>query len=386
MTDLVAFVGCYQNWPEQNRGGISVLSVSSNGKNLKLESASESPKEAGYLAYSSSTQTLYSVDERKNDGKGPVDPPAAVHAFRFDSKTKQLRFLNSLVAPAPRPTYLSLSPDGSYLACANHGDFDHVEKVVKTADGWSVEYLYDDSAALLYSLNEDGSLNKLVDLRVFNSPGIDPNDSLQANHHGQSSGHAHCATYDPSGKYVVVCDKATDLITVMTADGKFQIASETHTGAQTGPRHIVFNLDGTKAHVTYEFSSELASFDFKDGQLSFIAKTKTTSREFVGLNEPADLRLHLNQRIVYVNNRGEDSVAWFDVDSGAPVRLGSTPIAKSIHPGLAARSFAISPEGDFLLLADRPESKVKSFAIEADGSLTLQASINVANCGFIEIA
>jgi 6-phosphogluconolactonase len=130
----------------------------------------------------------------------------------------------------------------------------------------------------------------------------------------------------------------------------------------------------------------LASFDFKDGQLRFIAKTKTTSPEFAGLNEPADLRLHPNQHIVYVNNRGEDSVVWFAVESGEPMRLGATPIAKSIHPGLAARSFAISPEGDFLLLADRPESNVKSFAIESDGSLTLQASINVDNCGFIEIA
>jgi 6-phosphogluconolactonase len=364
-----------------------VLSVSHDGRSLAVESSVDDPKEAGYLAYAAETQMLYSVDERKNDGKGPVDPPAAVHAFKFDPASNSLTFVNSQLAPAPRPTYLSLSPSGKLLACANHGDFDHVEKVVKTDDGWCVEYVYDDSAALLYSLNNDGSIRKLQDLMVFNQPGIDPNDSLQANHHGQSSGHAHCATFHPSGDFVVVCDKATDLITVLSVtDDRYSVHSEIHTGAQTGPRHIVFSADGKSAFATYEFSSEVASFAFEDGVLSFVSKTSTIASRYIGLNEPADLRLHPNENILYVNNRGEDSVAWFAVDAEKILtRVDDVKIAKSIHPGLAARSFAIASSGDFLLLADRPENKVKSYAIGPDGGLSWLSEIKVDNCGFIEL-
>jgi 6-phosphogluconolactonase len=384
--EFTVFVGSYQNWPIQNRGGLTVVTASDGGAQLRLESSTDSPKEAGYLVYSPKTQTLYSVDERKTDGKGPVDPPASVQAFRYDSETKALSFLNSLRALAPRPTYLSLSPDGQYLACASHGDFDHVEKVVKTATGWTVEYHYDDSAALLYSLKADGALDQLEDVMVFNQLGIDPNDSPQANHHGQASGHAHCATYHPGGKYLVVCDKATDEITVLTAAGSLKAVSVLHTGAQTGPRHIAFSSNGDWAVVTFEFSSELALFKFDAGTLVMIDKIKTVAAEFQGLNEPADVRIHPSGKFIYVNNRGEDSIAWFEKVSDKLVRKGHHPLAKSIHPGLAARSFMIAPTGDFLLLADRPVSEVKSFSISANGSLTLQTAINVPNCGFIEFS
>ena len=79
------------------------------------------------------------------------------------------------------------------------------------------------------------------------------------------------------------------------------------------------------------------------------------------------MRVHPSGAFVYVNNRGEDSVAWFRVDRGGGLsRLGHVSIGTSVHPGLAARSFAFDPTGAFVLVADRPANLLRSYAVDPD--------------------
>ena len=381
-------VGAYEQWPSDNAGGITVLGVSGNGESLHRKSHIAQPANAGYLIFQKSTSVLFAVDEIKTDGVGPVGKAASVYSMLFSSNDSVLTPINELAVPGPFPTYLSLHPTSNYLACANHGSFDHVEKIVKTESGWGVEFEYDDSAVSLVGINLDGSLNAISDIAIFNEKGIDPNNSPQAGGHAQSSGHAHCATFHPSGKFIIVCDKATDKITVLKInDGKFTFGSEINTGAQTGPRHLIFNTTGDLAYATLEFSSELASFRFDEatGTLKMLQRVSTVSNAFVGMNEPADLRIHPFLPIVYVNNRGEDSLAWFSIEQAdKPVRIGHVALSKSVHPGLAARSFAVSPSGKFLLVADRPANAVKSFSISETGSLDFIGSVEVPNAAYVE--
>jgi 6-phosphogluconolactonase len=244
------------------------------------------------------------------------------------------------------------------LFTANHGDFDHVEHVVKGSDGtWSAEYLYDDSTVVQFGLELNGSLAAIQDLKLFNGHGKDPNTSPQVAGHGQASPHAHCAVIDPSGKYLVVCDKATDQIYVFQFGLRLALVSSFQLPEQIGPRHAAFDPVTHRMYVTCEFSSELASFDFDAdiGELHLVHKVSTLDPSYTGHNEPAEVRSHPHGGFVYVNNRGEDSVAWFRVDDdGQLTRAGHVSIAKSIHPGLAARSFAFAPSGGFILVADRP--------------------------------
>lgn len=382
------FAGQYGSWPEPMDGGITVLGVSRDGSQLEALSTIETPGEAGYLVYAPTTKTLYSVDERKTDGRGPVKPPAAVHALRFNPNDDTLSPLNVTRSVGAYPTYLNISAKQDRLLTVSHGSFDHVERVIKTAGGWSTEYLYDDATVVLNKLNADGSVGEVLDVAIFNDHGTDPNSSFQAGGHGQASGHAHCAVYHPGGELVAVCDKATDLITIFNISGdELEPLSVFDCGPETGPRHLVFNSLGTRAYATLEFSSELAafSFDAATGRLALIGRVKSAASDYTDPNEPADLRIHPNGAVVYVNNRGEDSLAWFDVSAEQPVRLGSVPLGKSVHPGLAARSFIISPDGSFLLVADRSSSLVRSYAVSADGSLTAIGELHVPNVAYLEL-
>jgi 6-phosphogluconolactonase len=390
MGRLLAFVGTYGVAPGTQGGGIFGFEVSADGCELKPLSHAPEPRDAGYLIYATATQTLYAVDERKTDGRGPVDKPAAVHALSLDQDSGDLTWLNAQVAPGPRPTFLDYSEQHRLLVSANHGDFQHVEKVVKHADGsWSINYVYDDSTLVAYPLQEDGQIGAACDVQVFEGHGKDPNFSPQNGGHAQSNPHAHCAVIDPTGTFVLVCDKGTDRIAVFRLGRKLVEVSTLQFPQETGPRHLAFDPVSGLAYATCEFSSELASlrFDSETGALTLLDTVSTLADGYDGPNEPAEVRVHPAGGFVYVNNRGEDSLAWFrGQPDGGLERLGAVSLAPSVHPGLAARSFTFDPTGSFLLVADRPAHLVRSYAVCTEtGALTPLSQTHVPDPAFITI-
>jgi 6-phosphogluconolactonase len=383
-----AFVGSYGNGNEP--GGIKSFRVDPLAASIDSIARADRAVEAGYLVYAEATRSLYAVDERKTDGRGPVGPAASVHAFSFDAASGDLRWRNSQIAPGPFPTYLALAAERELLLCASHGSFEHVERVVPTAGGgWTVEYVYDASTVIAYRLGEDGAIGEIADLQVLTGYGADPNGSLQAGGHAQASPHAHCAALDPSGRFVLVCDKGTDRVLVYRLAERLELASAFAFPPETAPRHVAFSNDGRTAFLTLEIASGVAAmaFDPENGSLRLIDRVRATDEAQAGLNEPAELRLHPNGRFVYVNNRGEDSLAWFAWNGDRLARRGHVPTARSVHPGLAARSFAFDPTGRTILFADRPADRIRLFAIDGEsGQPTQVAEAEVSAPVFVAFA
>ena len=95
MSRLIAYVG-RSNVAGFKGGGIDVFEISGDGKKITpLENGSkDEPKSAGFLAWAEKSGVLYAVDERKDDGRGPVFPATTVMSFKVDPKTAALSFLN----------------------------------------------------------------------------------------------------------------------------------------------------------------------------------------------------------------------------------------------------------------------------------------------------
>lgn len=387
---FVAYVGSYAEGIGNGAGGIDVLELAADGTSLTPVQHLAEPTQAGYLLHSPSRETLYAVDERKTDGRGPVGTAAAVHALRIDPRDGRLTPIGVHPTFGPFPTHLDLAESDSLLFSANHGGFDHVERVVPGPDGtWSLEYQYDDSTVVAYALEPDGRIRDVVDVQLFTEHGLDPNSSPQAGGHGQASGHAHCAVVDPAERHVLVCDKSTDRITVLEVGVPLRTVATYQFPTETGPRHLVFSPDGSVVYVTCEFSSTAASlaYDPSATGLTLLDEVRTTADGFAGHNEPADVRVHPGGGVLVVNNRGEDTAAWFAVaPDGRLQRRGAVGLAPSEHPGLAARSLAFSPDGSVLLVADRPAHLVRSFAVDPiDGTLTPVASASITDPAFVTI-
>ncbi|PWI33438.1 lactonase family protein [Vibrio albus] len=381
-----AYVGTYGD--ETHPGGIYTFSVKEGVENIKAISHVAQPAQAGYLVFDKQTHTLYSVDERKNDGRGPVSPPASVFALSVDQASGELTPINSCLAPTPFPTFLNLDSEGRRLVSANHGGFDHIEKAVFKDGRWTSDYLYDDSSVIVYNLGDDGSVEQISDLVVLEGHGKDPNGSLQAGGHAQSGPHAHSCVLSPDRKHLLVCDKGTDRIYVYQFGDKLKLINFYQFPEESAPRHLEFFGDD-RVYLTLELSSQVASMNFNpaSGELVLIDQVSTLPDNYLYPNEPAEIRVHPKGKFVYLNNRGEDTLVCFKVSSdGMLSRKGYTKLAKSIHPGLAARSFTFTSDGKYIFLADRPDNLLKVYAVDEEtGGVSLINSVEVPQPVYVEL-
>lgn len=87
----IVYVGTYSG--EHGEGGIYTYEMSKGSKKLTEIQHVNTPAQAGYQVVNQSTLNLYSVDERKNDGRGPVSSPAKVYSFKIDERTGELKLL-----------------------------------------------------------------------------------------------------------------------------------------------------------------------------------------------------------------------------------------------------------------------------------------------------
>jgi 6-phosphogluconolactonase len=386
---LIAYVG--RNHVDRfEGGGISVFEISADGSSITplAGGVEDMPKRAGYLTYAPKAGILYAVDERKTDGRGPKKPASGVMSFKVDQQSGKLTFLNRRPTVGAMPASITVDEERKLLFTANHGFFDYVVKAIETADGkWVEKFEYDDSTVVQYGLEEDGSIGAVQDVHVLTGYGTDPNDSPQGGGHAQASPHAHIVVIDPSGTFLVVCEKAGERIYVYRIGGRrLTLASVYQCPAGTGPRHAAFDNKG-RMFMTCEFSSELWSFDFdsSSGVLKFIDKQSTLSG-FTGRNETATLQVHPNGRFVYMNNRGQDDVVWYSIsEDGHLEKAGRVELSKSADPKDATRCMTLSPDGAFLLVPDRPADVIRSYAVDAnDGSLKVLAEVPVQNPVFIQ--
>ncbi len=109
---LIAYVG-RNHVANFEGGGISVFELSRDGSNITpLPGGTEGmPKRAGYLAYAPKAGVLYAVDERKTDGRGPIRPASNVSAWRVDSESGALTFLNSRPSVGAMPAAVTVDEE-----------------------------------------------------------------------------------------------------------------------------------------------------------------------------------------------------------------------------------------------------------------------------------
>ena len=398
--DPIVFVGSYAdpaNAPARPAAGIRTYRLDPDSGALSLIDHTTPEMEAGFLCVSADRRFLYGVDERKNDGRGPIGPPASAKAFAI-ANDGRLVFLNSQPAYGPLPCYISVDPTGGWVVTASHGSSEHVERVIRTEQGFEIEHLYDDSTVALYPVDSSGSLDPACDVQVFEGHGADPAipgevGADQVGGHPQASPHAHSAKFDPAGRFIVVCEKGADRIYSYSIDAqerRFREPIVFTTPAGSGPRHPAFHSTLPLVFITNEKASTVSSYSYDpEGTLTHIQTTRTTSPEYDGGNAPAEVKVHPAGRCVFLNNRGEDTVVAFRLDepTGELSRAGAFRLATPIHPSVGARSFAFDSTGRFMFVADRPADAVLTLAVDADtGQLTLAHTTHVPQPGFVTLA
>ena len=333
------YVGTYTD--DGRSKGIYLVRMDARTGGLKLVGSSDAGANPSFLAIHPSGRVLYAVNEvAKFQGKAS----GGVSAFAIAPDTGALTAIGSQLSEGTGPCYVSVDKTGRVVLVAN----------------------YDSGTVALLPAGPDGSPGSATS--VIKHLGSGPiADS-------QKEPHAHCIVADPSNRFALAADLGADRVFVYRLDvnGKSlqRVAGREavmHPGS--GPRHIAFHPTLPLVFVANELGSSISTlrFDTKRGALSLIATQPTVPREWAGKNYPADIHVAPSGGVLYVSNRGHDSVAVFSIDSSGALSLEQTTPSGGDWP----RNFTLDPTGRWLLVANQKSGSIVVFARhQKNGKLT----------------
>ena len=321
--------------------------------------AAETPSPS-FLALSPGMDFLYAVNEVDQfEGK----KTGSVSSFAIDSRSGDLRPINSKPSGGAGPCHLSAHWGGRNVLVANYA-------------AGTVEVL---------PVNENGLLGNPT--TVIHHQGSGPDKQRQ------ETPHAHSIMLDKAQQFALVNDLGLDRVMVYRFDPKAGKLTpndppSASVAAGSGPRHLAFSPDGKFAYVNNEMALTVTTFAF-DAERGVLRELQTlpTVPEGTGRagNSTAEIRVHPSGKFVYVSNRGPDSIAIFRADpkTGMLTAAGFEPTQ-----GKTPRSFSIAPGGRYLLAANQNSDSVVVFRIdEESGKLTpTGTTVNVPSPVCVEFA
>lgn len=328
---------------------------------------------ASMVTVSPDGKFLYSVNETKDFG-GINGSGGGITACRI-AEDGSLHKINDSLSYGSRPAYVSLA-EGRYLAVANHGSHSTVTcHYVKDADGtWRLKRGFDDAGVALFERKEDGSVGRLLDLKVFEGHGY------WCHGGGQSTSHVHCTA--AKGSMIAACDRGADRIYFLKIEsGKLNVRSIVKSGPGMAPRYAVFHPDRNLLYVLNENYPCLAVYDADRGiclrtvgtmdaeyenvhSIPHFAKREADENEHNdsamgdrSLAMPADLHITRDGKFLYASNRyhAGASIAVFRLDeNGLPVKEQVVRFE-----GKDLRGFGISDDGRWLAAGLLDENRVE---------------------------
>jgi 6-phosphogluconolactonase len=334
------YVGTYTE--PGRREGIHRVAFDARTGALRVIDAIEAGVNPSFLALHPSRRALYSVNEV---GEHAGTPTGALRAFAINRETGALIPIGSQSSGGRGPCYVSIDRSGRAALIAN----------------------YDSGSVALLPIDRTGAISAPTT--------IDQHSGRGPNVERQEGPHAHCIVPHPTNRFAIAADLGTDRVLVYDLDAATGVLRHRESGDLSlqpgaGPRHIAFHPTLPLLFVANELNSTVAAlhFDQQRGALSLISTRPTTPHAWRGENYPADIHVAPSGNVVYVSNRGHDSIAAFSIEttSGA-LDLAQTTSTEGSWP----RNFSLAPNGRWLLVANQKSNAIVVLARDREsGRLT----------------
>lgn len=262
---------------------------------------------------------------------GKDDNPAFAASFPIgaDGRLGDIRRLADL--PCEAPCHLALSPDRSLAAVSAY--VSATVATVPTAGGGARSVV-------------------LPDVGMGDFP------------RRQNKAHAHFAFFTAGGERVGFVDLGCDRVhffdpVTMERDEKLSLLAD----RGDGPRHAVWSKDGRFLFLLNELSNTVISYSFENGVFTRVGKWSTLADGFKGETKAAAIKITDDGRILMTSNRGDDSIAFFAVDTAS----GKLTLKNIVHlKGVFPRDFELMPGEKFMVVGHKKSNEIQVYAFDRD--------------------
>lgn len=286
-----------------------------------------------FLASGSNGNYIYAVSENGDD-------PSFANAFSFDRSVGELKLINREPTEGEGACNIVVDNAGKHVLTANYG-------------GGSIT---------VFEVNSDGGISPASQIIEFEGRGAD--------RERQREPHLHCVRFSPDNRFIFATDLGTDKIYRFdinnSDDGQF-IKEETlktfKVADGSGPRHFVFHPCGKFMYVINELAGTVVVFACDNGELR---EVQTVQADMLKARGSGDIGICPKGNFLYASNRLKgDGIAIFSVDhlTGQLTKVGYQ--TTGIHP----RNFIITPNGRYMLVANKDSHNIEVYEIEQTSGL-----------------
>jgi len=319
------FTGTYT---EGTTNGFFIFDLNRETGTFTLVSGNDAGPNPSYFCISKNNKFIYAANEvgNFNGVKG-----GGVTALSYDAKSGVAKKIGELPVPNGGPAFIAISPNDDYLFLAN----------------------YSGGSVAVVKIDDKGIPVSVTDNIVYKG-----GEGIES--------HAHMIGFDPSGKRVYVTDLGLDRVVVYNFDALSGKLTQIPNGIAelpkgSGPRHFVFNKNGSGLYVICELNSTITFFKVnKNGELKQVQTVSTLREGFKGKSYCADIHLGKNDKYLYGSNRGENTIVTFNVGPDGKLFLAGHSDCGGDWP----RNFVIDPSGKYLLVGNQNSGNISMFGID----------------------
>ena len=277
---------------------------------------------------------LYAANELYGSGK----ESGKVTGFAVDPQTGRLQQTSQQSSGGGGPCHVALDCAGKCLMVANYGS----------------------GTVSSMPVGADGKLGMPATVIQHVGKGKDPKR--------QAGPHAHGIYPDAAGRYALVADLGLDRVLVYALDVirgtlSAKAVCEGATPDEAGPRHLAWSLDGKLVYVINEMDATVTVFawEAQKPQLRAVQTLSSLPAGYEGEKAAAEIALHPNGRFLFVSNRGDHTIATFQVGAEGLLKLcGSAPCG-----GKSPRHIVLDPSGKWMLVSNQESGNVVVLKVDA---------------------
>lgn len=359
--------------------GITTYEYDLETGNLEPIETIRSDVVSGQLCVDAERGVIYVVNEVGNI-RGDLGGGGYVLAFRMDPATGKLTLLSEKRSLSPEPCFLALDVSKKYLLVSHNADPFHVTKIRQLEDGsYTSDTVYDDTALVMYRVNEDGSLGDICDISITKGCGATGPHSKSAVHpvsghimHTMVISRQHSVNRSPSGNLYVVCDRGMCRVLTYRIDRENGKLVPLHEYSEFGeelacsPRYGAFHPTKPYFYCDSERVPYVLGYKYNeaDGTLERICRVKAVFDGTKVSSGCCDLLMHPNGKYLY-STSVPHTISVYEIAEDGMLTLKQNAECGGDYP----RAICLSPDCRFLFSGNNHSSTITQFYVREDGTL-----------------